>query len=279
MQPRGFRSCVAVAAIAIGAVTVTASPASAENNVTMTLSPARPHFNEPATFTFTGSSDRPARLWVTYFDYVTYQASGGQACSGEPASRASTGPGPAIVSGQPVDGPFSLPITYTVAPPQYGVGYHVCMWLAEPDSIIPGRNPIAPPTETAFEFDIPVVKSFNGPASTRVHSTFPRIAKRSQLIVSTRITSRLQMPQGTCMLERHATNSWLHASPPVWLDGYGHCRISVALHHTGRQAIPRHVPARRGIQGKHERCIVDPRDQIATRRTENPISTNGGRPR
>jgi hypothetical protein len=132
MQLRRFRSCVAVAAIAIGAVAVTASTASAENNVTMTLSPARPHFNEPATFTFTGSSDRPARLYVTYFDYVTYQASGGKACSGEPASRASTGPGPEIVGGQPVNGPFSLPITYTFAPPQYGVGYHVCMWLQNP---------------------------------------------------------------------------------------------------------------------------------------------------
>ena len=74
---------VLVTVTATGALGSTASPASAANEVSVALSPASPHVSEPTTLTFTGSSDRPARLHVTYISHV--MAGGGEACSLEPS--------------------------------------------------------------------------------------------------------------------------------------------------------------------------------------------------
>jgi hypothetical protein len=223
-----------VVAVTIAVIAGTTLPASAADEVSLTLDPARPRASEPTMLTFTGSSDQPARLFATYFDYVPWRASGGGFCSTEPSNRASIEPGPEIATGQPVNGLFSLQVTYSFAPLVHGDGYWICMWLAEPDSIIPGRNPLAPPTETFVPFDIPVVKP---PLGTTVRAAFPATAKRSRLIVVSRIASRQGPAKGSCILEGYVAGSWLYVSRYVPVDARGRCRIAVAVRRTGKQVF------------------------------------------
>jgi hypothetical protein len=220
--------------------------ADAANSVSVVLNPVKPFANQPTTLTFSGSSDVPAALYATYFDAVSYMASGGQICNGDddPSYRYRAGDrGTEIVSGQPVDGPFSLTITRSIPDQYFGV-FHLCMWLADPNSVPPGAT-LGRRVDEGVEFDVPPLVVL----ATRVHSTFPKTATGLHFSVSTQITAQGTTPQGYCVLEARSAGSWLYATPFRPVGARGRCPISIRVARPGRRQYRVSFRAAEGFKG------------------------------
>jgi hypothetical protein len=99
------------------------------------VNPITPRINEAATITVSGASEAPANV------YATIRPGGGAPCA--PTYSADTGK--TLLSGESVDGAFSLPVTTT----QSTAGsYVLCLWLAASST---DPAPIAGPQPQPFD--------------------------------------------------------------------------------------------------------------------------------
>jgi hypothetical protein len=102
--------------------------------ITATVDPITPQVNQPATITVTGASEAPS------FVFASIRPAGPAGCA--PTYSADTGTG--LLSGTPVNGAFSIPVTTT----QRTAGsYVLCLWLADSST---DATPIAGPQPQPF---------------------------------------------------------------------------------------------------------------------------------
>lgn len=103
-------------------------------SISATVNPVSPKTDEPATVTITGASESSANV------YGKIRRSGGASC----ATSFGADPGSSLISGEPVNGAFSLTRTTTQ---QEAGGYVICLWLANSSS---DGAPIAGPQQATF---------------------------------------------------------------------------------------------------------------------------------
>jgi hypothetical protein len=103
--------------------------------ITASVNPVAPRINEQATITVTGASEAPAYV------YAKVRPNGGTGCA--PSYSADSGKD--LLSGESVNGSFSLPVTTT----QSTAGsYLMCLWLATSST---DAAPIAGPQPQPFD--------------------------------------------------------------------------------------------------------------------------------
>lgn len=120
--------------------------------ITATVNPITPRINEAATVTVTGASEAPAKV------FAKLRPAGGAAC----APTFSADSGDSLITGESVNGAFSLPVTTT---PSAAGSYLLCLWLAASST---DPAPIAGPQPQPFTVVGPPPPPPVAAASTRV---------------------------------------------------------------------------------------------------------------
>jgi hypothetical protein len=172
--------------------------------------------------TFTGTSDNPEKLYVFIYDYVIYQATGGNICIGtDPMQRNASD---YLVADVPVSGAFAVPVTTTFALDENYLNgdYTLCAWLAD--------SRASPATATrqrlSFHVSTPPVSP---PLRTSVDTTYRLASSRRRLAVTSRILSSGRIPKGSCVLEVQRSHEWLYATSYEPVDASGRCRLSLRV--------------------------------------------------
>ena len=196
--------------------------AQADAPIQVTLSPAKPLVNVPVTMTFTGTSDSPEKLYVFIYDYVTYQATGGNICLGtDPMQRNASD---YLVVDVPVSGAFTVPVTTTFPLDENYLNgdYTLCAWLAD------SRASPATSARQRIQFHVST-PPVSPPLRTSVATTFRFDAGHRKLAVTSHIHASGEIPKGSCVLEVQRSHEWLYATSYVAVDAGGRCRLSLRV--------------------------------------------------